>query len=175
MDNIHKLIREITEYRLDTLDKLCVLFGKLQAYREINQETIEPDLIFYGLAVGLEKITDYRIFELQDDDRLNELSNRIEEIKKREGLDTLEIFEPGDPDSPEDYQALNIEFTHRINEIAVEIMKEFDEKEMADLFTANFKEYIRRYHKGWRILEKDNQEMLQEIDESEQEELEDWL
>jgi hypothetical protein len=54
-------------------------------------------------------------------------------------------------------------------------MQEFEEEEMADLFIDKNKEYICRFHSGWRILEKDNQEALKEIDEHEKEELSEFL
>ena len=152
-----------------------MLIGKLKVCREIYNDTVEPDLFFHGLAVGLEKVSDYRIYHLHSDKRLNELNDKIDKIKTREGLDTDDIYELGDPDSPEDYQALNIEFQHRIDEISAEVMNEFEEDEMADLFFNNTKEYSRRYHSGWRILEKDNPEALKEIDESEKDEMEGFL
>lgn len=170
MDKVHQLVRDIRKCRVDTPDKLCVLIGKLKTYREVYQDTIEPDLFFHGMAVGLEKVSDYRIYHLHSDKRLNELDNKIEEIKTREGLGTEDIYERGDPDSPEDYQALNIELQHRIDEISAAVMKEFEEEEMADLFFNKTKEYTRRYHSGWRILEKDNPGALKEIDESEKDE-----
>ena len=54
-------------------------------------------------------------------------------------------------------------------------MQEFEEDEMADLFINKNNEYIRRFHSGWRILEKDNPEALKEIDEYEKEELSEFL
>jgi len=122
--------------------------------------------------MGLEIVSDYRILKLQNDDRLNELSNKIEKIKEREGLQEDEYFEPGNPDTPEDYQALNIEFDHRVDEIKADIMREFGEDELSVLFSNNRKEYIQRYYNGWRILERDDPDILKEIDEEEQDELE---
>jgi hypothetical protein len=110
MDEIQRLIREIKKCTLPQHDRIPNLIGKLQNQRETCTEKTELDLIFYGVARGLEIISDYRIFELQNDDRLNELSNKIVVIQEREGLEDDEYFEPGDPDTPEDYQALNIEF-----------------------------------------------------------------
>ena len=92
---------------------------------------MESGLIFYGLTLGLEKIADYRFFNLDNDETLNVISDKVEEIKKREGLDEDEFYARGDPDSPEDYQALNIEFQFRIDEIRAEVMQEFEEDEMA--------------------------------------------
>ena len=175
MDIIVQLARKINKCRVDQPDKLLVLIGKLQTHKDINQGAMESDLIFYGLAFGLEKIADHRIFHLQSDETLSILSDEIEEIKKREGLDEDEFYARGDPDSPEDYQALNIEFQYRIDEIRAEVMQEFEEDEMADLFIDKNKEFIRKFHNGWRILEKDNSEMLKEIDEHEKEELDEFL
>ena len=175
MDVIVQLVRKIKKCRVNQPDKLLVLIGKLQTHKDINQGANESGLIFYGLALALEKIADHRIFNLHSDETLNVLSDQIEEIKKREGLDEDEIYVRGDPDSPEDYQALNIEFQYRIDEIRAEVMQEFEEEEMADLFIDKNKEYICRFHSGWRILEKDNQEALKEIDEHEKEELSGFL
>jgi hypothetical protein len=175
MDIIVQLVRKIKNCRLDQPDKLLVLIGKLQTHKDINQGAVESDLIFYGLAFGLEKIADHRIFHLHSDETLNILSDQIREIEIREGLDEGEFYERGDPDSPEDYQALNIEFQFRIDEIRAEVMQEFEEEEMADLFIDKSKEYIRRFHSGWRILEKNNPEALTEIDEHEKDELSEFL
>ena len=175
MDIIAQLIRKIKKCRVDNPDQHLVMIGKLKAHKDINQGAVESGLIFYGLALGLEKIADHRIFNLHSDETLNVLCDQIEEIKKREGLDEDEFYARGDPDSPEDYQALNIEFQYRIDEIRGEVMQEFEEEEMADLFIDNNKEYIRRFHSGWRLLEKDNPEALKEIDEHEKEELSDFL
>ena len=175
MDIIAQLIRKIKRCRVDNPDQLLVMIGKLKAHKDINQGVVASGLIFYGLALGLEKIADYRVFNLDNDEILNVISDKIEEIKKREGLDEDEFYVRGDPDSPEDYQALNIEFQFRIDEIRAEVMQEFEEDEMADLFINKNNEYIRRFHSGWRILEKDNPEALKEIDEYEKEELSEFL
>ena len=92
---------------------------------------------------------------------------KIKEIQEREGLDDDEFFDRGDPDSPEDYQALNIEFEHRIDEIRIDILSEFGEDELAELFLNNRMQYIKRYYAGWRVLEKDDPDILKEIDEDE--------
>jgi hypothetical protein len=124
-------------------------------------------LIFFGFATGLEKISDYRIFELRNDIRLNELNIKIKEIHEQEGLEDDEFFVRGDPDSPEDYQALNIDFEHRIDEIRIDILSEFGEDELAELFLNNRMQYIKRYYDGWRVFEKDDPYILKEIDEEE--------
>jgi hypothetical protein len=97
MDIIAQLIRKIKKCRVDQPDKLLVLIGKLQTHKDINQGAVESDLIFYGLALGLEKVADHRVFNLQSDETLNVLSDQIEEIKKREGLDEDEFYVRGDP------------------------------------------------------------------------------
>ena len=98
---------------------------------------------------------------------MNELSDQISKIQEREGIDDLDSFMLGDPDSPEDYQALNIEFEHRLDEIRRDIMKEFDEEGMAGIFWNNRKEYYKRFYSGWRMLEKGNLKMLNEIEDLE--------
>ena len=173
MDEIQRLTRKIKKCTLYHYSRVSHLIGKLQNQREICTEKIELDLIFYGVARGLEIVSDYRILKLQNDDRLNELSNKIEKIKEREGLQDDEYFEPGNPDTPEDFQAFNIEFDHRVDEIKADIMREFGENEISGLFMNNRKEYIHRYYSGWRILERDNPGILKEIDEEELEDLED--
>jgi hypothetical protein len=92
-------------------------------------------------------------------------------LESLKDLDDLESFELGDPNTPEDYQALNIEFEYRLDEMRVDIMKEFSEVEMADLFWNNRKEYYGKYYSGWKVLEKDNPEMLKEIEEQKAEDL----
>jgi hypothetical protein len=99
------------------------------------------------------------------------LNIKIKEIQEREGLDDEEFFDRGDPDSPEDYQALNIEFEQRINEIRIDILSEFGEDEFAELFLNNRMQYIKRYYAGWRVLEKDDPIKLKNIDQNEKQEL----
>ena len=89
-----------------------------------------------------------------------------------QGLDDDEYFVRSDPDSPEDYQALIVEFEHRIDEIRIDILSEFDEDELAELFLNNRMQYIKRYYNGWRVLEKDDPIKLKDIDQNEKEELE---
>ena len=172
MDEIVNIIQAIKKCKIQEPEKVSNLIGKLQAYRDSSPDPPEPDLILFGLATGLEKIADYRIFEIQDDDRLKELNIKIKKIQEREELDDIERLVPGDPDSPEDYQALNIEFDHRLDEILRDIMIEYSEKELGDLFWDDRKEYIKKYYNGWKVLEKDNPDMLKEIDEMEEEDLE---
>ena len=167
MDAVAELVREIKKCKVTELEKVSSLFRELQVFRDTSDDSIDPDLIFFGLANGLEKISDYRIFELHNDVRLNELNAKIKEIQEREGLDDDEFFVRGDPDTPEDYQALNIEFEHRIDEIRIDILSEFGEDELAELFLNNRMEYVKRYYNGWRVLEKDNPDILKEIDEDE--------
>ena len=167
MNKFHQVIREIKTCTIKESEKVTNLLGKLQVYRDSSTEPINPDLILFGLATALEKISDYRIYELHNDDRLNELNSKIKKVHEREGLDDDVHFVRGDPDSPEDYQALNIEFNHRIEEIRIDVMKEFGEEKLVELFLNNRKEYIRQYYNSWRVLEKDNPDKLEDIDESE--------
>jgi hypothetical protein len=174
MDLIIQLVKNIMKCTLLESNKVAQLVGKLQGLRDSMKVECEPDLAFFGLACGLEKISDHKVYVVRDDKKLDDLNNKINEIKEREGLDRMEEFVHGHPDTPEDYQSLSIEFDYRIDEITSEIMKEFGEKNISDLFMGNRKEYIRRYYKGWRILEKDNPEKLRQIDEDEKERLKEY-
>jgi hypothetical protein len=172
MDEIIKVIRAIKKAKITEPEKVSNLIGKLQVLRDTSAKTINPDLILFGIATGLEKISDYRIFELQNDDRLNELNTKIRKVEEREGLGENEEFVHKDADTPEDYQSLNIEFEYRIGEIRTDIMKKFDENKIAYLFWNDRKEYIKKFYTGWRVLEKDNPGKLREIDEDERLEIE---
>jgi hypothetical protein len=172
MEEIQRLATEIKKCPLDQSDRIPPLIEKLQDQRRACTVKTELDLIFYGVARGLEIISDHRIFGLHLDDRLNELSEKIEKIEEREELEECEHFESGDSDTPEDYQALNIEFNYRVDEIKASIMQEFGENELSGLFMNNRKGYIQRYYSGWRILEKGNPAILKDIDAEEQEVLE---
>jgi hypothetical protein len=171
MDVVAELVREIKKCKIKELEKVSTLIRELQVFRDTSDDSIDPELIFFGLATGLEKISDYRIFELRNDIRLNELSTKIKKVQEREGLDDDEYFVRRDPDSPEDYQALIVEFEHRIDEIRIDILSEFDEDELAELFLNNRMQYIKRYYNGWRVLDKDNPDKLKDIDKNEKEEL----
>ena len=59
-----------------------------------------------------------------------------------------------------------------MDEILRDIMIEFGERALGDLFGDDRKVYIKRYYNGWKVLEKDNPDMLQEIAEMEEEDLE---
>jgi hypothetical protein len=171
MDVVAELVREIKKCKVKELEKVSNLIRELQVFRDTSDDSIDLDLIFFGLATGLEKISDYRIFELRNDVPLNELNTKIKKIQGREGLAEDEYFVRGDPDSPEDYQALIIEFEHRIDEIRVDILSEFDEDELAELFLNNRMKYIKRYYNGWRVLDKDDPNKFKDIDQKEKEEL----
>ena len=171
MDLVAELVREIKKCKINELEKVSNLIRELQVFRDTSDDSINSDLIFYGLATGLEKISDYRIFELRNDIQLNELSTKIKKVQEREGLDDDEYFVRRDPDSPADYQALIVEFEHRIDEIRIDILSEFDEDELAELFLNNRMQYIKRYYNGWRVLDKDDPDKLKDIDKKEKEEL----
>jgi hypothetical protein len=170
MYETQKLINEIQSCKIYQTDRASDLIRKLQEQRDNNPA--KADLVLYGIVLGIQKMSDYEIYELRIDDRLKELNEKIKEIEIREGLEKGEIFILGDPDTPEDYEELNIEFNHRIDEINAGIMREFGEDELAELFMNDRKEFIHRYHNGWRILEKDNPKALREIDEHEKLDLE---
>ena len=171
MDVVAELVREIKKCKIKALEKVSILIWKLQVYGDVFNDSIDPDLIFFGIAIGLEKISDYRVYELRDDDCLNELKAKIKNIYKREGMDENDPFAKGDPNTPEDYQSLNIEFEFRIDQIRVGIMQEFGEDELAELFLNNRLQYIKRYYNGWRVLDKDDPDKLKDIDKNEKEEL----
>ncbi len=163
MYETQQLINEIQSCKIYQTDRASDLIRKLQGQRDTNPA--KADLVLYGFALGIYKISDYEIYELRIDYRLKELNEKIKEVEIREGLEKGEVFIPGDPDTPEDYEELNIEFNHRIDEINADIMREFGEDEMAELFMNDRKKFIHRYHNGWRVLEKDNPIVLKEIDE----------
>lgn len=172
MDEIKKVIREIKKCPLDQPGRISNLIEELQNRRKTCVEKTELDLIFYGIARGVEIISDHRIFELHLDDRLNELSEKIEKIEEKEELEGCEYFESDDSDASEDYQALNIEFNCRVDEVKADIMRELGEEEFSGLYMNNRDEYVQRYYNGWRVLEKDNPAILKEIDAEEQDYLE---
>jgi len=80
MDVVAELVREIKKCKIKELEKVSTLIRELQVFRDTSDDSIDPDLIFFGLANGLEKISDYRIFELHNDVRLNEMNIKIKEI-----------------------------------------------------------------------------------------------
>ena len=75
---------------LNAHDKLINLFDRWQGKADSSSDN--PSLIFYGIAFGLEKIADYRIYKLHSDEALNKLNDQISAIKELEGLDDLESF-----------------------------------------------------------------------------------
>jgi hypothetical protein len=89
-------IRKIQKTSSAEHDKLINLVGRLQG--KFESSFANPELTFYGIAFGLEKIADYKIYEIHDDDRLNELSDQISKIQEREGIDDLDSFMLVDPE-----------------------------------------------------------------------------
>ena len=80
MDVVTELVREIKKSKITELEKVSTLIRELQVFRDTSDDSIDPDLIFFGLSTGLENISDYRIFELRNDIRLNELSTKIKKV-----------------------------------------------------------------------------------------------
>ena len=77
MDVVAELVREIKKCKIKELENLSNLIRELQVFRDTSDHSIDPDLIFFGLATGQKKISDYRIFELHNDVRLNELNIKM--------------------------------------------------------------------------------------------------
>ena len=57
--------------------------------------------------------------------------------------------------------------TLTIDKIRIDILSKFGEDELAELFLNKRMQYIKRYYDGQRVLEKDNPDILKEIDEDE--------
>ncbi len=167
MENIIPLIRNVQSCQGKEIEKLSELIRKLQRMRSFSMAPDYHNLIFYGIALALEKLSDYKINEVQEDNELQEINKKIIAIKKEAGMEEGKTFEIGNPNSPEEYQALNAEYSFRVDEIKFEIMLDFAEEEMGRLFSNNRKSYLRKYYKGWKALEADNPKMLEEITQQE--------
>ena len=61
--------------------------------------------------------------------------------------------------------------TLTIDKIRIDILSKFGEDELAELFLNKRMQYIKRYYDGQRVLEKDNPDILKEIDEDERMEM----
>ena len=61
--------------------------------------------------------------------------------------------------------------TLTIDKIRIDILSKFGEDELAELFLNKRMQYIKRYYDGQRVLEKDDPDILKEIDEDERMEM----
>ncbi len=167
MEKIIQLIRNVQSCQGKEFEKLSELIRKLQRMRSFSMAPEYHNLIFYGIALALEKLSDHKVNEVRDDQQLQEINQKIVAIKNEVGLEEGKTFESGNPNSPEEYQALNAEYNYRIDEIKFEIMLDFAEEEIGRLFSNNRKSYLRKYYKGWKALEADNPKVLEEITKQE--------
>jgi hypothetical protein len=58
MDVVAEFVRETKKCKVKELEKVSNLIRELQVFRDTSDDSINPDLIFFGLATGLEKISD---------------------------------------------------------------------------------------------------------------------
>ena len=163
MDDILNIIHEIVKAKSFQGERLDKLVRELQSKRGTPGLPTTP--FFFGIAKGIEKITEYRIYHGQGDPVLDEITRKIEAIEEREGLEEGEHFLPDNPDTPEDYQAQAIEFDARRSMIVAEVMTGYGENDMVEQYLNNPMGYKRLYYAGWRVVEKDNPVALKVIDE----------
>jgi hypothetical protein len=163
MDDALEAIREVVKTPASNGKKLDELVRYIQSKRGTPGLSITA--VFFGIAKGIEKIAEHRIYFGGGDAKLDEINKKIEAIEKREGLEKDEYFLPDNPDTPEAYQAQAIEFDARRCEITAEIMTGYGEDKMADDYLNNPMGYKRIYYAGWRVVEKDNPEAQKVIDE----------
>ena len=162
MDDVLDIIQEIVRAKSFQSERLDELVRELQFKRGTPGLPKTP--FFFGIAKGIEKIAEDRIYHGEGDPILNEITRKIEAIEEREGLEEGEHFLPENPDTPEDYQAQSIEFDARREKIVAEVMIGYGENDMAEQYLNNPMGYKRLYYAGWRVVEKDNPEALKVID-----------
>ena len=163
MDDVLDIIQKIVKAKSFYTDRPDELVRELQSKRGTPGLPTTP--VFFGIAKGIEKIAEDRIYHGPGDPQLDEITRKIEAIEEREGLEEGEHFLPDNPDTPEDYQAQSIEFNARGSMIVAEIMTGYGENDMAEKYLNNPMGYKRLYYAGWRVVEKDNPEALKVIDE----------
>jgi hypothetical protein len=163
MDDVLDIIQEIVKAKSFQGERLDKLVRELQSKRGTPGLPTTP--LFFGIAKGIEKIAEDRIYHGQGDPQLDEITSKIEAIEEREGLEEGEHFLPDNPDTPEDYQAQSIEFDARRSMIVAEAMTGYGENDMAEKYLNNPMGYKRIYYAGWRVVEKDNPVALKVIDE----------
>ena len=163
MDEVFDIIHEIVKAKSFQGERLDSLVRQLQSKRGTQGLPITP--FFFGIAKGIEKIAEDKIYSGKGDPILDEITKKIEAIEEREGLEEDEHFLPDNPDTPEDYQAQSIEFDARRSMIVAEVMIGYGESDMAEKYLNNPMGYKRLYYAGWRVVEKDNPVALKVIDE----------
>ena len=77
---------------------------------------------------------------------------RFEELEAKYHIDPEEFFASDMTDVPEEYEALNVEFSHVSRALIQSTIEQQGEGEMAALYNDNPEEYGRRYLEGGEAL-----------------------
>jgi len=162
MTEIYNLIKSLKSIPIAEYKNIEIYIMKLQVFKSFYLEG--KDLIFYGLDQCFKKVLDIQIYDLNFDAKLLQISKKIKDLEESYGLDEAEFFKSGDADTPEEFQALDMEYEYRKDELFFEIMIHYQEEEMANLYMTRRKSYMSKLYKGWKLFESDSPLNIKRID-----------
>jgi len=125
-----------------------------QIMREAGAIDGEESCFF--IVFGSEIIADRRIMA---DAELNRISAEIRKKEKKYGLKEDEYWPAGE--APDDVETLRAAFDKRRGHILADVLREFGEDEMVDLYLRNEKEFYRRLIRGSLRVHADDDEKVQ--------------
>jgi hypothetical protein len=165
--NWREKISIIIQGHADGKDKPDGILKAAQTFRDAGR--IDPDQALSMIVGAVGHLSEKTIMT---DPKLNDLSDKMGVICKREGLGEDDYFTLNDPKTPKDWLALNEKYDRRVNEIEAAILKRYGEDEIADLTLNDPGTLRRRGYAGLRLWEKDNPKMLSDINKAEKEDIE---
>jgi len=125
-----------------TADEMCrrgVRIG--QMYRDCTGDT---DDAFYMVARYIDEYVDGCMYDR--DSELKRIHDAMDAIEAREGLGHLEFWKIGE--GPDDWNQLQEQADHRLDDLLVKAFRQFGEDALADLYMNDRDEYDRRMEAG---------------------------
>ena len=122
----------------------------LREHQKSDKTGFPSEAYFFAIARSLTFEADFRFEEAAESDpELIDLSAQMKAIRKQHHLKENEDFWIDDSDTPEEYKQLHELWDQKAHEIETSTMLEFEENEMAELYSIDRLEYERRYDVGF--------------------------
>ncbi len=134
-----ELVKEIQNWKHTdkSLEERAVdIIKALQTLKEAGE--IEKEHAYHEIFYAVETIADEKI---TGSEKLKKISSKIDKLEKSYGLKEGEFFLP--EDAPPDIRALQIEWDLAHYEMLADILKDFEEIELAHLLLNNKEEFDR--------------------------------
>ena len=147
----------------------------LREHYESGNTSYPREAYFFAIARSLIFEADERFEQAgKSDPELIDLANKMKIIRNQHHLEDDEDFWIDDSDTPEEYKRLYALRDDQAHDMETSTMREFGEKEMAELYNNNRLEYERRYDAGFCLLyesDPDFDKTLKDLKQSRQDEL----